>query len=112
MRYVFGVMGMLGVMVAYMMRACLSIAITQMVKPEPLHKSGHSVPAEDVCPGSDNVVTSHPFLHNVRTEYLSAKMYKYGKISRLILSHRTLVNSNGVKVPKERFCRRFISDTS
>lgn len=49
-------MGMLGVMVAYMMRACLSIAITQMVI-QRSHKPGHSIPPEDVCPGEDNIIT-------------------------------------------------------
>ncbi|XP_065213583.1 putative inorganic phosphate cotransporter isoform X2 [Planococcus citri] len=54
-RYVFGVMGMLGVMVAYMMRACLSIAITRMVVPIP-PSTNQSIPPEDVCPGTDNIV--------------------------------------------------------
>lgn len=64
-RYVFGIMGMLGVMVAYMMRACLSIAITQMVK-APAHSNHFSVPKEDVCPSSEEVTThGHSVTQNV-----------------------------------------------
>lgn len=65
-RYVFCVMGMLGVTVAYVMRACLSIAITQMVK-SPEHLGNFSIRKNDVCPDPDGSTTDGlTVLQNVR----------------------------------------------
>ncbi len=62
-RYIFGIMAMLGVMVAYIMRACLSIAITQMVVYIPHNESSGGVD-EEVCPAAD-YVSSSPNLRKV-----------------------------------------------
>lgn len=51
-RYVLGVMGLLGMANSYIMRACLSIAITAMV----VHKtSDQVVDNEDLCPVDDGL---------------------------------------------------------
>lgn len=51
-RWVFAVMGSLAVVNAYAMRICLSIAITQMVKPQ--ENSSNSTVLDKTCPSSES----------------------------------------------------------
>lgn len=55
-RYILGVMGLLGMANAYIMRACLSIAITAMVSNSARSDSGYV--NEEECPASSSVTNS------------------------------------------------------
>lgn len=41
-RVVLGIMGFFGILVSFTMRACLSIAITEMVVPNTIHREMHN----------------------------------------------------------------------
>lgn len=67
-------MGMLGVMVAYMMRACLNIAITQMVKAHTSQENGSNPIIDgEVCPDPEYTISDSSTPLKVRyniTKYL------------------------------------------
>ncbi|KAF0772212.1 sialin-like [Aphis craccivora] len=49
-RWVMAVMGMLGVTMAFVMRACLGITLTQMIRPVVVDGEPRSIVQYDYCP--------------------------------------------------------------
>lgn len=54
------VMGMMGVTMAYVMRACLGITLTQMVKPVVVEDGGAKSVRHDYCPMQKSSSRGHP----------------------------------------------------